>query len=742
MPKISEYPENAAPATTDAFPTAQAGTTRKTTIAQIFALAAVTAFNWTALQTNTGAAASTVVADSKVTADVASRWARTADGKMEWGNGTDARDTNLYRSAVDTLKTDDNMLVAGTFGGTGAATFGSTVGITGDLAVNTNKFTVAASSGNTQVAGTFGSTGAATLSSTLGVTGLSTLAGGLIATGAPATMSGRSIGSLHTITNTTGVWAGAEIVARMNPAGTMSGLMHGVYGSAEVTSANAQNFTAGPLGLAGVGGQAIHAGSGTVTGAASVYAKAIANTGGGTITNAYGLYLAAQTAGATNWGLYDLSSQSYHAGNVGIGMTPVRKLDVTGTFGATGAATLGSTLAVASTVDAGGTIRAYGSTAPASGAGVECHYTGANGYVQSYDRTGAAYMPLNLRGSTVNLAPSGTTVLAASAGAAAITGTLGVTGLSTLTGGAQIGTAVTTFSSSFAGARKDFTDTSGSRGALAGMISPAPGSASTASYYGASGNVNNSNANTAGASMLGLHGQAVSSTAVTTLAGGQFATALTGAVAVTDIKGIHVTASNSAAGTVTTQFGVYVDAPTNAGGATIDTYYGVRVRASATYGTSTWGVYVDAAKSYFGGGLDSAATIRATGAATPASGAGVEALYTGGVGYVTAYNRSGSVRLPMNVQGLTVTLNTTGGDALVADATTTALKAAGTTVATFTTSEMVLAKPARLMSYTLAALPAGSAGGTAYCTDHTGGARPVYSDGTNWRDFRTGNVAA
>ncbi len=40
-----------------------------------------------------------------------------------------------------------------------------------DFAINTNKFTVAASSGNTLVAGTLGVTGAATLSSTLGLTG-------------------------------------------------------------------------------------------------------------------------------------------------------------------------------------------------------------------------------------------------------------------------------------------------------------------------------------------------------------------------------------------------------------------------------------------------------------------------------------------------------------------------------------------------------------------------------------------
>lgn len=52
-----------------------------------------------------------------------------------------------------------NTLVAGT------------LSVTGDVAVNTDKFTVAAASGNTLVAGTLDVTGAAVLASTLGVTG-------------------------------------------------------------------------------------------------------------------------------------------------------------------------------------------------------------------------------------------------------------------------------------------------------------------------------------------------------------------------------------------------------------------------------------------------------------------------------------------------------------------------------------------------------------------------------------------
>jgi hypothetical protein len=38
-----------------------------------------------------------------------------ADGKMEWGGGAGATDTNLYRSAANTLKTDDAFVVGGGF---------------------------------------------------------------------------------------------------------------------------------------------------------------------------------------------------------------------------------------------------------------------------------------------------------------------------------------------------------------------------------------------------------------------------------------------------------------------------------------------------------------------------------------------------------------------------------------------------------------------------------------------------
>jgi len=53
-----------------------------------------------------------------------------------------------------------NIAASGTFTAGGNATFGGTVGVTGDVTINTNRFTVTAASGNTLVAGTLTVAGA------------------------------------------------------------------------------------------------------------------------------------------------------------------------------------------------------------------------------------------------------------------------------------------------------------------------------------------------------------------------------------------------------------------------------------------------------------------------------------------------------------------------------------------------------------------------------------------------------
>lgn len=70
-----------------------------------------------------------------------SRWRVLGDGKQEWSDGTDAADTNLYRSAADVLKTDDAFIVGGA---------------TLTLSSNIRGINVAIGNGATTVAVTFG----------------------------------------------------------------------------------------------------------------------------------------------------------------------------------------------------------------------------------------------------------------------------------------------------------------------------------------------------------------------------------------------------------------------------------------------------------------------------------------------------------------------------------------------------------------------------------------------------------
>lgn len=57
-----------------------------------------------------------IVIASQVDNEAASRFQIRADGQLEIGDGTNAYDTNLYRSAANTLKTDDSLAVVGDIG--------------------------------------------------------------------------------------------------------------------------------------------------------------------------------------------------------------------------------------------------------------------------------------------------------------------------------------------------------------------------------------------------------------------------------------------------------------------------------------------------------------------------------------------------------------------------------------------------------------------------------------------------
>lgn len=91
-----------------------------------------------------GSATTTVTIATYVNNDTANRYAIHADGKQEWGSGSATLDTNLYRSAVNTLKTDDsfivgtNLTVAGSGATTGNLTVGANLAVTGDTTIGGN----------------------------------------------------------------------------------------------------------------------------------------------------------------------------------------------------------------------------------------------------------------------------------------------------------------------------------------------------------------------------------------------------------------------------------------------------------------------------------------------------------------------------------------------------------------------------------------------------------------------------
>jgi hypothetical protein len=65
-------------------------------------------------------------------------------------------------------------------------------------------------------------------------------------------------------------------------------------------------------------------------------------------------------------------------------------------------------------IDHTGHMRATGSAAPASGAGISIYYSTSIGYLDTYDHTAATWLPMKLRGSTVTLTASAVDVLSAS----------------------------------------------------------------------------------------------------------------------------------------------------------------------------------------------------------------------------------------------------------------------------------------------------------------------------------------
>lgn len=318
--KISALSSAAALGGTEAVPIVQSGSTVKTTISAILTYIQAQALNLTA---------NFAIATNKFTVNATTGNTAVAGTLGVTGATTMA---TLATSGVASLAsaTITTPLPVGS-GGTGAATL--------DAAGIVTK------TGTQTAAGAKTWSDAASFSSTLAVTGASTLTGAVTASAAPTLTSAGSygIGTMPTFTSTSGIRACVNAVGLGNPTGNSTAAYFGVAAQAATEVANAFNLT-GTFGLRSVWVRAQHQGAGTVTGAVGAMIDTNVNSGGGIITNNYGLYLAAQTVGANNWALRQVGSTtpSQFDGKVGIGMLPSNTLDVTGTFGATGIATFGS----------------------------------------------------------------------------------------------------------------------------------------------------------------------------------------------------------------------------------------------------------------------------------------------------------------------------------------------------------------------------------------------------------------
>lgn len=89
------------------------------------------------------AAVGSIAYSASVTADTNNRFQIAANGTTAWGSGSAVADTNLYRDAVDSLKTDDSFTAAGTLRAESSAVIGTGTTLTGALG-----FTERAGSGN------------------------------------------------------------------------------------------------------------------------------------------------------------------------------------------------------------------------------------------------------------------------------------------------------------------------------------------------------------------------------------------------------------------------------------------------------------------------------------------------------------------------------------------------------------------------------------------------------------------
>jgi hypothetical protein len=536
----------------------------------------------------------------------------------------------LTLTQVFALADDQNWTWAGTHAFGAAVTMGSTLGVTGAVTLAS---TLAVTGASTL-------TGAVALASTLGVTGVATFGT------TPVGLSTQAIGARKVHTSNVGdVYLASIFESIANPTADTASGYRGVYATAETETANAFNFTSS-IGLRGIDSRIAHKGSGTVTGATAFYVGPANNTGGGTITNAYGIYMDTQTAATNNWALFTAGTARSQFGGTAPDYTSAGRFqlgarqDFTDTSGSTAAGAFQTNPAPASASSAiyngvagylnntsantasaslyGGSFDARTTTAVASliGSVNRARFNGAGTLAAG---VGAVVTSDNNSTGTVTVA----TALSAQ-GSNSGGGTIGTfygvrvpvsANLATNTWGVYVDSAPSFFGGSIrtgalpndvtatafgTSARSAPADTSGITAASVAENNPTPGSASTAGYHGVYSHVNNTSAHTSGAYLHSVVANAKSSTPVVQMIGVIARTINSGTGTQPSNFAAYLENQMTAAGTVTTTTGAFITA-SNAGGGTMGSYFGLRVNTPAGLASTMWGVHVDALNSYFGG---------------------------------------------------------------------------------------------------------------------------------------------
>ena len=111
---------------------------------------------------------------------------------------------------------------------------------------------------------------------------------------------------------------------------TVTGLVSGNVSSVELWGTNTGTITLNNA-VGNSTGINLNVSGWSVVNAYGYYVNAFGNVGGGSITNAYGMYINGVGVGTNRWGIYQAGTDNnYFGGNLGIGVTPARKLHVVG----------------------------------------------------------------------------------------------------------------------------------------------------------------------------------------------------------------------------------------------------------------------------------------------------------------------------------------------------------------------------------------------------------------------------